>query len=259
MLANSIWIAGLVLELAILLRSLWTRLYLRFPIFYAYLFAVFASSVSLWVIFPLGKKPYATAYWSWEVVTILLGYGVVMEVMHRTLEDYRGADRLARFLAFAMFVAIFGGLTMSLVVHKNPIAISDWARHFNALERDLRIVQLVFLVITIAVALYYRIELGRNLRGLIFGFGVFIGVSVLSMALWFYLGARFDPISAELQPVAYLFALGTWAVALWDEVKVRNKPPDPDSDGENDYQRTVAETRKRLKDVRSRFLTAENR
>jgi hypothetical protein len=259
MLANSIWIAGLVLELAILLRSLWTRLYLRFPIFYAYLFAVFASSVSLWVIHAEGPKQYAKAYWSWEVVTILLGYGVVMEIMHRTLEDYRGADRLARFLALAMFAVIFGGLTMSLVVHKNPIAISDWAHHFDALERDLRIVQLVFLLITMAVALYYRIELRRNLNGLMLGFGTYIAVSVLSMASRFYFGARFDPIFSELQPVAYLFALGTWVVALWDAVTVRTKSPGPDSDATDDYQKTAAETRKKLKDVRSRFLTAENR
>src|ERR1700722_19265491 len=115
MLVKSIWIAGLAIELVILLRALWTRLYLRFPIFYGYLFCVFASSVAMWALYsPTSFSPtYAKFYWYSQGISILLGYGVVVEIMHRALEDYRGADRLALFLSGVMFVVFFGALLFS--------------------------------------------------------------------------------------------------------------------------------------------------
>jgi hypothetical protein len=257
MLAKSIWIVGLAIEMAILLRALWTRLYLRFPIFYGYLFSVFASSVSLWVLYDRSYYRYHQWYWYWQGIMILLGYGVVVEIMHKALEDYRGADRLALFLAGVMFVLFFGAIAFSLVTHTHPLAIADWRSHADAIERDLRIVQASFLFLTVAVALYFRIELGRNLKGLVLGFGAFVGVSVIATAFSYYFGEKFAPIFKELQPVAYLFSLCVWLVALWESVTVTNKPPKPPAD--EDYEKIAGETRKKLREVRSRLSMAENR
>jgi len=255
-LGYSIWYGGIALELAIVLRSLWTRNYLRFPIFYTYMACVLASSVTMLAL-DSGSSAYQKAFWYWNAVTILLGYGVLVEIMHRTLVDYPGADRFARFLALTMFVVVVGGLVISWALHYNPVKIPDWTMHVNALERDLRIVQAVFLTITLAVALHYRIELGRGLGGVTLGFGTYVGVSVISTAVGYRLGARFQPIAAELQPVAYLFALSVWLVALWQRVTDRAKPPNPQFEG--DYRKIVAMTREKLREVRSRFIPLESR
>lgn len=257
MLARSIWIIGIALELAIIGRALWTRLYLRFPIFYTYITYVFATSVGLWILYS-HPDLYRKFYWRLEGVSILLGYGVLVEIMHRSLEGYPGADRIAQLVAFGMFLLIFGGLALSLLLDKNPLAIVEWKQHAgDALQRDLRFVQAVYLAITLVVSLYFRIELGRNLRGLILGFGVYIGVSILSPEFRYFLGERFEPIFAELQPVAYLFTLGVWLVALWEYATVRTKPPN--SGNPDDYQNNVKRTRNKLRDVRSRFLPVEGR
>jgi hypothetical protein len=255
-LGHIIWYAGMAIEGAIILRSLWTRNYLRFPIFYAYILCVLASSIMLLALWshPLA---YGKAFWYWNAVTILLGYGVLVEIMHRTLIEYPGADRLARFVALTVFGAVFAGLLISSAFHFNPLAISDWTHHVNALERDLRIVQAVFLTITLAVALHYRIELGRSVNGLILGFGTYVGVSVISTAFGFYIGKSFEPIARELQPIAYLFALGVWLVALWQIVEARSKPPNPQF--EADYRKMATATRRKLHALRSRFMPVEGR
>jgi|HubBroStandDraft_3_1064219.scaffolds.fasta_scaffold130859_2 hypothetical protein len=255
-LGKFIWYGGIGLEAAILLRSLWTSSYLRFPIFYTYMACVFASSVTLLTLDP-NSEAYAKSFWYWNAVTILLGYGVLVEIMHRTLVDYPGADRLARFLAIAVFFGVVGGLLLSSALHYNPIAIANWTHHVNALERDLRIVQAVFLTITLAVAIHYRIALGRALAGLAFGFGFYVAVSVVSTALGYYYGKKFEPIAKELQPIGYLISLGIWLAALWQTVKVRSKPPNPQV--EDDYRRVVAMTREKLREVRSRFMPLESR
>jgi hypothetical protein len=50
MLSKTVWLAGLALESAILLQSLRTGLFKRFPIFYVYMFCVFVSSTGMWFV-----------------------------------------------------------------------------------------------------------------------------------------------------------------------------------------------------------------
>ncbi len=255
-LGKFIWYGGIGFEAAILLRSLWTRNYQRFPIFYTYMACVLANSVTLLAINP-NSIAYRNAYWYWNAVTVLLGYGVLVEIMHRTLIEYPGADRVARAMALIVFATCIGGLLVSSALHHNPITIPDWTMHVNALERDLRIVQAVFLTITLAVALHYRIELGRALGGLTLGFGSFVAVSIISTALGYQIGPRFQPIAEELQPIGYLFALSVWLIAFWGTVKVQSKPPNPKL--EDDYRKILAMTREKLREVRSRFIPLESR
>jgi hypothetical protein len=251
MFVYTVWIAGLVLELAVLARSLFTRMYLKFPTFYIYLSCVFASSASLWVLYRRDYAAYGTWFWRWQFVTLLLGYGVVLEIMHVALARYRGAERLARYAGFAAFGVIFVGLGISTLAKPNPLAPYPWWVHRDALERDLRIVEAVFLAIVAAAILYYGIEVGRNVGGLLIGLGIFIGVSLVNQALMIFLGSRFQSIYSEFESVAYVGAVGVWLVALWSPAEEKNQDP-PNGDG--GYKKIAEGTRKSIKDVRSRFL-----
>ena len=90
-----IWYAGILLNLIILCRGVATRLYLRFPIFYTYSTVVFVSSVWGLIDYQLGQKPYWYAFWTWEIISIVLGYGVVLEITHLAFKDYPGAAKRA--------------------------------------------------------------------------------------------------------------------------------------------------------------------
>jgi Na+-transporting NADH:ubiquinone oxidoreductase subunit NqrE len=254
MLAYSIWIVGLVLELAILLRALPTRMYVRFPIFYSYMFCVFASSASLWHLYRSDYRAYTRLFWLSEFTTLILGYGVVLEIMHHAFRDYPGAERFARNAGFSAFGVIFVWLGISAVLHKLPIEITALGRRVDGFERDLRIVQAVFLAIVAALVLHYGIELGKNVRGLALGLGIYVAVSIVSTAFMVVFGARFQPIFGELQSVTYVFCSGIWLLALWSYAEVKNSSPNAQM--ESDYRRMVNRTREKLKALRSHFLPA---
>jgi hypothetical protein len=244
----SIWYAGILLNLLILCRGVATRLYLRFPIFYTYSAVVFVSAVWGLLAHRLGPRPYWYTFWTWQIISIVLGYGVVLEITHLAFKNYPGAEKFARYWGFLAFGVIFLGAGIAAKLDKIP-AVQN---HLDGFERDLRIVQAVFLFIVAVVVLHYGIELGKNLSGLAIGFGIYIAAAIVNMALSVKFGDRYLAVFTEAQSVAYLVTLGVWTVALWSPAKVKSTPPN--SQLEVDYEAMVAKTKARLKALRSLFL-----
>jgi hypothetical protein len=119
------------------------------------------------------------------------------------------------------------------------------------MERDLRTVQAIFLATILAVVFYYGIGLGKNLKGLIFGFGIYVGTSLMTLALLSVLGHPFEGISERLRSGSYLFALAVWTVALWSYA------PNPEVERFGaigpDYDQLAGETREKLEALRDYF------
>ena len=60
------------------------------------------------------------------------------------------------------------------------------------IERDVRTVQAIFLFMILAVISYYRIPIGKNLKGMISGYGLYIVTSLFTLAIRAYAGPRFN-------------------------------------------------------------------
>jgi hypothetical protein len=248
MLSKTIWLVGLLLEAAILMQSLRSGLFRRFPVFYTYLFCVLVSSAGMWFV-QKEPWPYFLIYWISQPVMIFLGYGVVLEIMHHALIHYPGAERFARVSGFLVFAILFSALAASWLLARNPFALDPWYNHLEVLERDFRMVQAIFLVLIAIVVIYYRIELGKNVQGLLFGLGIYVSVSIMSPELRLYFDTKFETAYRELQSVTYLATLCIWAVALWSTAEV---PVPPRSAAiEADYERMAERIRDRLRSARS--------
>jgi hypothetical protein len=252
MLVYAIWISGLAMELAILLRALASRMYLHFPIFYSYILCVFASSASLWPVYARSLELYHRLFWYSEFITLIMGYGVVLEITHHAFKDYPGADRFARYAGIGAFAAIFGWFGISAALHKIPMEVTALGRRVDGFDRDLRIVQAIFLGIVAVLAVHYGIELSKNVRGLAVGMGLFVAVTLVTMALSVVYGKSYKPvILGELVSTSYDRSLGVWLVALWSYAEVKNPPPS--SGMKSDYRNMVERTREKLRAIRSHF------
>jgi hypothetical protein len=112
------------------------------------------------------------------------------------------------------------------------------------MERALRAVQAAAILALVALFLLYSIPFGRNLRGILLGYGLFVGervvcvtfVSLQTHDFWFY-----------AYSASYLAALSLWLGYLW------SYQPTPVPKGslqlEYDYQRIAAATRRRLQET----------
>jgi hypothetical protein len=243
MFSLALWLVGPVLESALLARALQAGFIKRYKLFYLYIAWVLVRDLSLIPIYHLRPEYYVGAYWYSQFCSVLIGCGIVWEVYRLALSRYPGAAQMARSVVAFVFI-----LSASRIL-ANAWNGANWLPPRGAFdaERDLRIVQVTVLLGLVALLRYYAVPMGRNLEGIIAGYGAFLAMSVIHLSLIGSLGRAFPRFWQYLQPAAYITVLLGWCCALW------HYAPAPESAAgiglEADYQSLLADTRSRVSAV----------
>jgi hypothetical protein len=238
---------GLLIEVAILVRSIRCRTFAKYSIFYTYLLTVVVTTVFLQIAFRMVTLPvYTLLYWRSQLVTLALGCGVIVEISGRVFARHVSLDRFVRWVAIITFGAIFlmFAIHAAFLPHWKPVA------NPAELERDLRIAQATALLSIVFLTGYYDIEIGKNMKGLILGFGVYVGASIIALTLRLFIGIQFDPIWKLVGPFSYMAALLIWTVALWSYEPAPAAPPEPT---DVDYRRLAGRTRQVLGSIQEQL------
>jgi hypothetical protein len=248
-LTQFLWWGGIVLEAFLLVRCVRGRFYREYPGFFSYIAVVLLASI---LRYSERQNPstYALVYWYSQVVSLVAGYVVILEIYRRALRDYPGAARMAQTLLMAIFV---------LVISKAVFASAGstgWsiARTCEELEHDLRAVQATVLIAILGLLAYYRIPLGRNLKGILLGYGIFVGMSVTLLTLRFGFGDRLPLVYRYLPAWIYLAVLMIWCTALWSYHAI--PVPETKPGLERDYQSLALGTRRLLIHARTHLTRA---
>jgi len=244
MLDYSIWFAALLLELVLLARSLKGDYFKRYPIFYSYISFVFLQSVARFTVYHLRPDWYASLYWFTEFVAIIAGCSVVFEFCRLGLKGYPGVAKMAR--AGLVLAFLF---TFSKVFFTAAAGADGWTPALTfLLERDIRFVQIAAIVILLGIVLAYRIPIGRNLKGIIFGYGFYLGTVVTNLTFLGAFGERVQAAASRIQASSYLATLAIWTLALWsyERVRVAAVAAEPRS-----YSAICQETREQLAQSKS--------
>jgi len=244
MLTSALFWVGVSLELSLVLRGLQQGLFLRYPTFFSYLLWVVLADGARYYIFRYHWPLYAHVYWPSQFVSLILGYGVILEILQLTLTRYPGAARFARNLVVLIFACIFAYVGFRALTSPQWTPASTNAE----LERDLRAAQVLVLAGVLAVIAYFRIPLGKNLKGIISGYGIFLASSVITLAMSSYAGSSFDKAWLYIQPSIFLTCLLIWIFTTWSY----HPNPGPGSEMElEDYPAYAASARAALGAVRS--------
>jgi hypothetical protein len=250
MLSTALWVTALALECALLLRAFRGNFLKHYRIFYLYLGWVLVSDLSLIPFYYLLPKIYGYAYWGSRYFSLTLGCCVVWEAYKVALVRYPGAARMARnVLPFLFILAI----TRIFVKAWNS---PNWIPGKTTLEteRDLRIVQLALLVGLVALFASYAIPLGRNLKGIIYGYGLFVATSVVHLTLRDYLGGSFERSWEHIEPLCYVFVLLVWCATMWSYAPIPEPTLEPQL--EADYESLVVATKRKLHSARGYVFKA---
>lgn len=240
-----IWWCGIVFEVVIVFRGLRASLIARYPFFYAYAGSILALWVPLYFAYLHHLVSYPTWYWWAQLITLITGYGVLLEIFRHVLSPWPGAERVASIVWAGAFVMI---LCVALAY---PIFGSQWSSGGTMieLERDLRCVQALFLVGIFCVIAYYGIALGRNMKGMMTGYGLYIGGSLVCLAIRSYAGPSFYAALYRIQPVSFNVAALIWMSTLWRYEP--NPRPSAGARFEMEYEALAARTRNMVGAMRS--------
>lgn len=250
MLSLTLSLSALALESALLVQAFQKHFRKHYRIFYFYLGWVFISSLSLLPLYYQWPKGYGYAYWGTQYFTLIVGCAVVWEVYKVALARYPGAARMARNVLPFLFI-----LTITRVFVKawnSP----NWIPEKTTLETelDLRIVQLALLAGLVVLFASYAIPLGRNLKGIVYGYGLFVLTSVVHLALREYLGDGFERSWEYIQPICYLVVLAVWCATLWSYAPVPEPATEPHL--EADYQSLIAASKRKIHSARNSLRKA---
>lgn len=217
MLILPIWWAGILVESLILLRAARNRTLGKFPFFFVYIASVLGADVVLFVVHVTNASAYPVWAGRAELLNIVLGYSITLEIFRHVLSRYPGVDRFAQIAG----LIIVGLILCFATLHPSTASPAMDARSQKAiLERDFLAVQTLFLFGTIAVIGYYSLEVGKNITGIILGYGIWLGASVITLEFMAYIGSPFNATWVIVQPFFYLLALIFWLRALWNYAPV---------------------------------------
>jgi hypothetical protein len=242
-----IWGFCIALEFLLLLRSVQTSLFRKFIVFFSYLACILSVDLLSTFVYKLFPSFYSPFYWGTDLLLAVLGYGVIMEMYQNSLKGYAGVSHFIRIVLFVIFGGITAKVGLGLLRGYDISLINAIAD----LERYLRLMQAGLLVSLLALLLYYRIPLGRNLRGLILGYTFFIGSNVILFTFISHPANRFAVLMREIEPTFYLIALCIWLISTW------SYQPEPVAEApagiEHDYELLVRETRMMLARARTQL------
>lgn len=250
MLGQIIWWSGITIEAVILARALFGKLLKQYPSFYAYVLFVWMQSLLRFSVYHLRPQLYPKVFWITEWLGVLVGCAVVFDIYRVGLRAYPGTARLARNLLAFVFLLAFVKATVE--TGNNPLWWSTTST--LDLELALRVVQAVALLALVVLFLFYAIPFGRNLRGILLGYGVFLGESVVWLSFAPRNSEGFRAFWSHLQASSYSIVLVVWALHLWSYAP--NPEPKLAVRLEEQYQRMAAVTSRRLQEARGYLAKA---
>jgi len=247
MLNMMIWSVGIFLELLLLVRGYQKQLYRQFPIFYGYfLFVTLVDFVRIGA-YRWASIHFFQVYWVTQFLSLAVGSGIIFEIYRVALRPFRGAARMARCALLIVFAAIFA---KALTIPSGEVF--TWlATATIELERNLRIVQALAILTLVLLFLWYAIPFGKKLKGILFGYSLFIGLSIVQFVLWQYSWEQIRPFWSYAQPVCYLLVIGIWVRALWSAEPHREVYPNAQI--ESDYELLMASTRGQFRKTLARL------
>jgi hypothetical protein len=235
---------GIPLMGFILARALWGKFLSRYPYFYIYLLYVLGQTTACFAVYYLNPKAYARVFWSTEFFAVILGCGVIWEIYSQALGPYVGVARLVKSLLFGVIGVVVVGVILRNSLSSNSTFPFEVTAH---LDRSLRETQAIFLGLILALLLYYAIPLGRNMKGMIVGYTLYIAVLVCNLAFRTFLWREY-----QLAQFAYTASLGVWCVSLWSYSP--NPLPESRSKLQLDYEALSEKTLQALARAR-RYLS----
>jgi hypothetical protein len=245
------WWIGTLLLAVIVSRFVWSKRPRTYPLFLTYLVGSLVGSLLLYAVSLRSPMSYPQWYWAIQFLTLILGCGIILEIFRHVLAPYPGAERFATTAGVVIFAAIFCfTLFYSFVVLEGSPATTSFQ-----LERDCRTIQSIFLIGILVVISHYQVAIGKNMKGMIAGYGLYVGMSLVRLAIRSYAGGPFATgWDVMVQQFAYDVSLVVWTASLWSYHP--NPVPEPGIRLEADYEAFVAKTRGMMGAMRSHLAKA---
>jgi hypothetical protein len=209
LLTDVFWIAGPLLQLT-LLTFLWKRkLRAIFPRFFAYIAFQVVKAAVLFAVYHYAPESYYYAYWTGNLLSVLLAVTVMDEVWRNLFRPYAGLQMLgsvifrwacAVMLLIAVSSAVSGAATTS-------DRVQDTILNF---DRSMRLMQCGLFLLLVLLSRLLKHFWRQHVFGIALGFGIFASVEFLLVSMLLRFGDAHIEAMSSIKSAAYLGVLLLW-------------------------------------------------
>ena len=247
MLIYALWSITLGLQALLITAAVYRGLFRKYLGFYTYLTATILVSAARFYVRSAHREAYLGFYWWTELGLVAMGFAVTFGIFNSVLRYYPGVRTMANFFATGafMFVAAQAGIQAATGDLREVIGgVMRFQRHMRFLE-------ITLLALLTMLILYYCIPLGRNVRGLLLGYSLYlISSAVMITARGFATPSSQNLIETVRQFSGIVTAL-IWVTMLW---RFDPSPVPVNNELEQDYAFAAARTRTAIAHARSRLF-----
>lgn len=208
--AAAVLISGIGLQVCLIGRLLWKKLWRRYPWFAS---CVVWSLFRTLLFFVIPPSQYANVYWTTDAIDVFVRFLVVWELV-RHLFPQGSSLTIVFSRGFAVVLVTVLMVVISTLWSYQTYASSHSIR--AAMERSSSFTQAVMTLGLLLASRYYGIPLGRQLRVICIAFGVWASIGTANNAV-IDLEHSFLPYWQIVRPLSFVALIGTWTWALWSE------------------------------------------
>ena len=202
---------GLALELCLVWRLSRLGMWRIYAYFFLYVLWVVLRTVVLPSIAFLSPTRFQSVFWTEEALCLPLNFLVVWEIFRQTFPKDSSLSRVASkgFILAGFALAVF--LVDAFWGFKTYAVFNSV---YLALERSFGFAVAVLTLGFLLVARYYGVPLGRNVRGMAVGFGIWASILTANNAIH-DLDHSFVTFWRVVSPLSSMTMLGIWIWAVW--------------------------------------------
>jgi len=197
---------GYLLYLLLLGRSIMTGQQRSYPFFFSYVVFAFLSDAVLLVLLLLRFEHYVALNWVSYMVETLLWLAIAWEVFRKTFPR----ESALRPVAGGVLIGVLFLLALLLYLSGPQPGIYLKAEFVRKIALSI----VVWVLVVLVLARYYRVPMGRNIRGMAVGLLVLASSHIVNFAA-VEIFPSFTPIWSFLVPIMFVLTLLIWTVALW--------------------------------------------
>jgi hypothetical protein len=209
LLTRTLWVVPLVLQAAIAV-VMWRRKLVRiFPIFFSYTVLVPSRDAALlFLTYP--KDLYALVYWCGEALAVLLGLGVIFEILRHIFPPYPSLRLVLKPVWILCIIAILTAVLM-LGFSDGGTGARRALESVILLERAARFLQVCLLILVIALMSRVGLTWHHYSIGIVAGFGVYSALDLAVLEFQAHQHFLTDATFVLVKPAAYNLGAVIWA------------------------------------------------
>jgi hypothetical protein len=196
------WVAGPVLEIALLACMVHRKLHRVFPRFFSYVIFQVLKSAILFLTYRYYELGYFDAYWTGNAISVILAVTVMDEILQHVFKEYGGAQNLGSVIfrwacGLLLVLAIVTAFTSQQGSADRVVAV------VLSFDRSVRVMQCGLFCLLMILCRLLKNCWRQQVFGIALGFGVFASIELILVSVAVRYGGSVGPTISLVKSAAY--------------------------------------------------------